>query len=476
VTDRRSAASGVNSGLACSAATPRAALSTFDGAMIVCGIVIGGGIFALPPLVAATAGSLFWMYGVWIIGAVLTLAGTLCYAELATTFPHAGGDYHFLTRAFGRDLSFFFGWARVAVITTGATAVHAFIFGDYASRILPLNRLLDAAGSPGHELASGNLSSAIYAALIVLVLTILNIVGLKESSRTQNVVTTLLIVGMGLVAFGGYQSPAVHTAGAAAGPAGPLRPPLAQLGQALVFVLFAFGGWNEAAYISSELRGGRRTVLVALLAAIAVITVVYLVFVAALASGLGFEGLKASHAPAADVAQRGFGEFGQTLIASVVCLSVLASCNATMIVGARSNYALGQDWPIVSFMSQWNRERDTPVAAFVVQGAITLGLVAFAAFQPSGVRAMVEFTAPVFWFFFMLAGVALMVLRRKFAHVPRPFAVPFYPAVPLLFIATCVFLLWSSLAYAQSQHAIQVSFLVMAAGLAAWIIARFKRR
>jgi APA family basic amino acid/polyamine antiporter len=424
--------------------------------MIVCGIVIGGGIFALPPLVASTAGSAKWMFGAWALGAVLTLVGSLCYAELAATFPHAGGDYHFLTRAFGRDVSFFFGWARVVVTTTGPTAVHAYIFGDYASRILSF----------------GTASPAVYAALVVVLLTALNIVGLKESSRTQNIITLLLIVGMGLVAFGGFQAPAAAPDGATAGLPAASAP---LVGLSLVFVLFAYGGWNEAAYVSAELRGGRRAILTALLAAIAVITILYLVFVAALDTGLGFEGLKASKAPAADVAGRAFGPFGQTLIATVVCLSVLASSNATMIVGARSNYALGLDWPIVSFMGRWDRKRDVPVSAFLVQGAITLALVVFAAFEKDQVRTMVEFTAPVFWFFFMLTGIALFVLRRKYVHVVRPFAVPFYPVLPLIFVGTCAFLFWNSLRYAQSQHALQVAFGVMAVGLVLWLIARLKR-
>jgi len=423
--------------------------------MIVCGIVIGGGIFALPPLVASTSGSPGWMFLAWVLGAVLTVIGSLCYAELAATFPHAGGDYHFLTRAFGRDVSFFFGWARVVVTTTGPTAVHAYIFGQYASRILPL----------------GSASSAIYAALVVVLLTALNILGLKESSRTQNVITLLLIAGMALVAFGGFRTPAFAPDGATAVlPAA--SPPL--LGSALVFVLFTYGGWNEAAYISAELRGGRRAILTALLTAIAVITALYLVFVAALDVGLGFEGLKASQAPAAEVALRAFGPFGQTLIATVVCLSVLASSNATMIVGARSNYALGLDWPIVAFMSRWDPKRGVPVAAFLVQGALTLGLIGFAAYEQSAVRSMVEFTAPVFWFFFMLTGIALFVLRRKYAHVARPFAVPWYPLLPLVFVGTCAFLCWSSWAYAQSQHALLVSFGVMAAGLMLWLVAVVK--
>ncbi|HUD27096.1 MAG TPA: APC family permease [Burkholderiaceae bacterium] len=441
------------SGAEAAPGVPLPVLSTFDAAMIVCGIVIGGSIFVLPSLVASTAGSVDWMFAAWVLGAVLTLVGSLCYAELASTFPHAGGDYHFLTRAFGRDVSFFFGWARVVVTTTGPTAMHAYIFGGYASRILPL----------------GAASSAVYAALVVVLLTALNVVGLKESSRTQNLITLVLVAGMVLVALGGFLTPAESSPAAAAQPA---TPPL--LGLALVFVLYTYGGWNEAAYISAELRGGRRAILTALLCAIAVITALYLVFVAALDVGLGFEGLKASDAPAADVARRAFGPFGQTLIATVVCLSVLASSNATMIVGARSNYALALDWPILSFMSRWDRKRDVPVAAFVVQGAITLGLVVFAAYEQNQVRTIVEFTAPVFWFFFLLSGVSLFVLRKKYAHVARPCPVPLYPLLPLIFVGTCGFLLWNSLKYAQSHHALQVAFGVMAVGFVLWLIARLK--
>ena len=114
--------------------------------------------------------------------------------------------------------------------------------------------------------------------------------------------------------------------------------------------------------------------------------------------------------------------------------------------------------------------------AFLVQGAITLALVIFAAYEKDEVRTMVEFTAPVFWFFFMLTGIALFVLRRKFAHVVRPFSVPLYPVVPLIFVGTCGFLFWNSLQYAQSQHALQVAFGVMAVGFVLWLIARLKRQ
>src|SRR5512139_693730 len=123
---------------ATSMGTPKRVLSVFDGVMIIVGIIIGGGIFTFPPLVAGMTGSIEWMFGAWLFGAALALIGALCYAELATTFPNAGGDYYFLTRAYGKDLSFFFAWARVLVITTGSIALLAFVFAAYMSRVFAL--------------------------------------------------------------------------------------------------------------------------------------------------------------------------------------------------------------------------------------------------------------------------------------------------------------------------------------------------
>jgi amino acid transporter len=437
-------------------ATPRPALSVFDAVMIITGIVIGGGIFSFPPLVAGMTGSVEWMFGAWIAGAVLALIGALCYAELATTFPNAGGDYHFLTRAYGKDLSFFFAWARIMVITTGSIALLAFVFGDYMSRVLSL----------------GTQSSAIWAVIVVIALTAVNIAGLKESSRTQNVMSVLLVLGLLLVVVAGFSQPAPAPS-TPAPPAGSAMPAL--FGTALLFVLFTFGGWNEAAYISAEVRGGNKAIVKALVLALLLVTAVYLLFVAALLTGLGFDGLKASKQVAADVVAKAFGTGGEKLIGALVALAALTSINATMLVAARTNYSLGNDWPLFAFMSRWDAGRDAPVVAFVVTGTLSLALVLIAAVNQSGIKFMVDFTAPVFWFFFLLTGIALFVLRFRYAHVARPFKVPGYPVLPIVFVLTCAFLLYKSLAYTLENRAIQIALYVMAAGLVAWIVARFKR-
>jgi amino acid transporter len=429
--------------------------------MIVTGIVIGAGIYSAPPAVAGFTGSVEWMLFAWILGGVLSLIGALNYAELATTFPNAGGDYHFLTRAYGKDVSFFFAWARVTVITTGSIALLGFVFGDYMTKVLPL----------------GAYSSAIYAALTVVVLTAINLVGLRESARTQNVLTLLEVGGLLLVVLAGVMvgssAPAAAAATVAPAAAGTFVP--AMFGLAMVFVLLTYGGWNEAAYISAEVKGGKRAILRALVLALLLITVAYVAVVLALLYGLGFEGIKDSKAVAADLMTKAFGPFGTTLVGASVAVATLTSINATMLVGARTNYALGNDWPILAFMSRWHGERDAPVRAFIAQAVVALGLIALGAVETNGFKTMVEFTAPVFWFFFLLTGVSVIVLRFKYPHVARPFKVPLYPILPLAFIATCGYLLYSSITYAQSQRAVHVAFYVMLVGLVAWIIARLKR-
>jgi APA family basic amino acid/polyamine antiporter len=436
-------------------AAPTPQLSVFDAVMIIVGIVIGGGIFALPPAIAGLSGSVDWMLAAWVGGAVLSLVGALCYAEMATAFPHPGGDYHFLTRAYGRDLSFFFGWARVTVILTGSIALLAYVCGDYLTRVVSL----------------GPYSSAIYAVLVVVALTAINLVGLRESARAQNILTIVEIGGLVLVVVAGFiaqgPAPSAPTAASSGMPA--------MFGLALVFVLFTFGGWNEAAYISAEVRGGQRSIVTVLVLSICALAAIYLLVVFALVHGLGFEGLKGSKAIGADVMKAAFGPVAEKLIGAMVAVAALTSINATMLVGARNNYALGRDWPLLAFMSRWQGKRNVPVMALLVQAAIALALVLIAAFEQGGVRTLVEFTAPVFWFFLTLVGIGFFILRQRFPQVPRPFKVPLYPLLPLAFVVTCGYLFYSSVTYAQSQNAIQVSFWVMGVGVIAWIAARLKR-
>jgi amino acid transporter len=215
----------------------------------------------------------------------------------------------------------------------------------------------------------------------------------------------------------------------------------------MVFVLLTYGGWNEASYVSAEVRDPGRNMARALVLSILVVTVLYVLVNVALVRGLGLAGLAASKAPAADLLERLTGRGTAVLVSVMVVVSTLTSINATIFTGARSAYAVGRDFAPFRFLGSWHPARQTPVNALVVQAAMALVLILIGALTRRGFETMVEYTAPVFWAFILLAGVALFVLRRRDPGRPRPFRVPFYPVTPLLFCATCVYLLYSSLAY-----------------------------
>lgn len=411
------------------AAAPRPALGVLDAVALIVGIVIGAGIFVTPALVATNTSGPALLIAAWTLGGLIALVGALCYAELATTYPHAGGDYHYLARAFGQDLAFLFGWARMTVIPTGSIALLAFVFGDYATQLADL----------------GEHSSALYAALVVLILTGLNIAGVDHGRRTQNVLTVLEVAGLALVIAAGlvFAAPPAESFV----PTATESAPDAAFGLAMVFVLLSYGGWNEASYISAEVRGRRRNVALALLVSIALIAVLYLLVNLAYLKGLGFEQMSRSDAVAADLLRAAFGAPGAALISILVAVAALTSANATILLGARTTYAIGKDFPQFARLGQWSARANSPVPALLLQGAITLLLVALGAYTRKGVETMIGYTAPVFWFFFTLTGAAMIVLRRRGPAALRPYRVPLYPLTPILFCASSAYLLYASIAH-----------------------------
>jgi amino acid transporter len=439
--------------------TPGQLLSRSGAIAIIIGIVIGAGIFKTPSMVAGITADIGWMMAVWVAGAIISMAGALCYAELATMYPHAGGDYHFLSKAYGKNIAFLYGWAKATVINTGSIALLAFVFGDYMTKVLAL----------------GPYSSVVWAIVIIVTLTLVNLVGIHLSSKIQTLLTLFEVAGLIVIiaaGFGLIGSPLPSVEHAAAFSS---TPPLGLLGLALVFVLLTFGGWNESAYISAEVKGGSKAIVFVIVSSIIIITIIYLLVNWALIAGLGIEQLANSKAAPADLLALALGPVGEKLLGLFVAIAALTSINATMIVGARTNYAMGDDWRGLRFMGQWQSARGSPHLALLVQSAICLGLVGFGAFQADGFDAMVEFTAPVFWLFLLLVGIAVFILRIKHGDVKRDFRIPLYPITPLLFCVSCAYLSYSSFTYAHSKGAVYISLYVMLLGLVALIFLRTKR-
>jgi basic amino acid/polyamine antiporter, APA family len=171
---------------------PRASLTVTDGALMMVGIIIGIGIFKTPQLVALFSPNEWTFVALWVLGGVTTLIGALVYAELAAAYPSTGGEYTFLTKAYGQQVGFLFAWARTTVIQTGAIAAVAFVFGDYAQELYSL----------------GAFGPAIYAALALLALTLINIAGTYQSKTAQNILTLVLVVAMVLIVVVGFMNAA----------------------------------------------------------------------------------------------------------------------------------------------------------------------------------------------------------------------------------------------------------------------------
>ena len=438
-----------------SAAGPAQTLSLGDAVGIVVGLVIGAGIFKTPSLVAANTGTEWVMIAVWVAGGVVSVIGALCYAELATAYPHAGGDYHFVGRAFGRELSFLYAWARMTVIAAGSIALLAFVFGDYCTRLFPL----------------GEHSPAVYAALLVSALTGVNIVGIRAGKRTQNWLTVCEVGGLVIVVIAGlFLAPATAPAQTAVAD----RPWYAGVGLSMIFVLLTYGGWNEAAYVSAEVKDRNRNIIRSLLLSLGVVTVLYVLVNIAYLRGLGMAAMSKSDVVAADLLARVWGENGARLISLIIAVSTLTSVNATIIVGARSNFALGREWPLFSFLARWDSASGAPRNSYVFQAAIALGLILLGALTRKNFETMVDYTAPVFWAFFLLVGLSLFVLRTHEPERERPFRVPFFPVTPLVFVLSCFYLLYSSLAYTGVGALVGVG--VLATGAVVMLFGRQRAR
>lgn len=423
-----------------SEAGPPAQLSVFDAVVMMLGLVVGIGIFRTPSLVASGVGSEAMFILVWLVGGLVTLIGALCYAELAAAHPHAGGEYHFLRRALGRPVATMFGWARCTVIQTGSIALVAFLLGDYVAQVIPL----------------GPHGPAIYAALSVVVLTAINVIGTAAGKNLQAVVTFIQIGAMvAIIGFGFFGSaPPVAVAPI------PVPEEAAALGVAMIFVLLTYGGWNDAASLSGELRDAPQNIAKVLTLGTALLVTLYVLANMALLSILGLDGLRASDAVAADMMRAAAGPSGEMLVTLAIVVAAISTLNATLFTGGRVFYAMGRDLKVLRWMGVWNQRGSAPANAQIVQAAIALALIAMGSTTPDGFKAMVDYTAPVFWMFLLMIGCSLFVLRWREPHRKMPFKVPLYPLTPVLFCLTSAYMLYASVMHTGVAALVGIGVLI----------------
>lgn len=466
-------------------AAPRRELSLFDSTCVIVGIIIGAGIYRSTPDIAGCVPSAGWLVAVWVFGGLFALVGAMCYAELASAYPKAGGDYVYLTRAYDRPLGFLFAWSELWVVRPGSLGAMAFAFAEYANRIWP-----QAEGETARMVGLG------YAIGAIGVLTAINALGVRQGKWTQNILTVAKFVGLMLVVVVGFstrapqpankdgtpaadqadarQDTAAHpdAANAAApktdafpqnAPAAPapwvipvLGWPVAAVdwsafGLAMILVLFTYGGWNEMGYIGAEVRHPERNIFRALMLGTTAVVAIYVLVNLAFVHAVGFEGVR-SKTVATDVLRLALGRGAEAAMAVLICVSALGVINGQIFTGARIYYAMGRDHALYSPLGHWNAKLDTPLVSLLVQAGVTIALVLGFGLSGDGFNRLVNFTAPPFWFFLFLVAISVLVFRAQEPDVPRPYRVFAYPVTPLLLGMGCLYMMYASVNWAIANR------------------------
>jgi len=366
-------------------------LTLFDATMIVMGGIVGAGIFMNPSVVARAVSSPAAIVGAWVAGGVLALAGAFIYAELAARRPAVGGQYAYLREAYHPLAAFLYGWTLLLVSQSGGMAAVAMTFARY---------FRDLSGSAA--------SDGAIAALALACLTLVNCLGVRAGSNAQSALMALKIGAVLLLVVSGARAlPAAPVASPEADAAG-LLGRLTMFGAALVPVMFAYGGWQTAGFMSGELRHPRRDLPRGLLIGVIGVVVLYVAVNVVCVRALGPAGLAATTAPASDVMRAAWGEPGARLIAAGIALSTLGFLSQGLLTAPRVYFAMAQDGVFFAKVAALHPVTRVPVVAIVLQGALATVIALSGRYDQ-----VLGYVVAIDALFFGLTAAALVILRRR---------------------------------------------------------------
>jgi APA family basic amino acid/polyamine antiporter len=379
-------------------------------AAMVIGTIIGASIFVQPSEVTAQVHSVSWVLLVWLAAGALTLIGSLVCAELASELPRTGGVYVYLSEAFHPALGFLWGWAMFLTMHSGIIAAIATVFARYAAYFVPM-------GANGQR--------AVGVSLIVL-LSAVNYVGVKQGSRVQTAFTVVKLVAVALivivgVALGGRVSQHFVSSGVGGDTSGGFL-------RAMAAGLFAYGGWHMVTYSAGETVEPAKTIPRALLIGTLVVTGAYMAMNAVYLYVMPLEKVAASTRVAADLADTLLGSGGGGLVSAIVLISTFGALTGIILAGPRVYFAMARDGLLPRWFGVVHPTYATPHRAIAAQGIWASILMATGTF-----RAL--FTRVVYteWLFFGLMAIGLMLLRKR-PGLTRGYAIWGYPFTPLLFV------------------------------------------
>lgn len=419
--------------------------------MIAIGGTIGSGIFLTPALVAQQLPSPVWILFVWGLGGIITLAGSLTFAELGGMMPKAGGMYVYLSEAYSPLAGFLFGWAYFLVVNTGGLAGVCIAFATYLGHFIPLSQL--------------QIQCVAVAGLIFV--TILNVMGVKIGGIFSDLFTLLKIAGIAILIVVGL--------GWGTGSAGVEGGPLVSvsggaLAAAMIGVLWSYGGWQHASFAAGEARNPTRSVPRAMMFGAAAVTVVYSLANVAYLFMLSPGELGASQRPASDAISLILGPIGGSIVAVAIFVSTFGSAGIYTLTAPRIYFAMANDGLFFKKVAEVHPRFQTPALAIILQTCWAIALILFwGTFNE--VISYVVFTD---WIFFGLTGAAVFVLRKRRPDIDRPYRTFGYPLTPLLFVGISCWFVVNTLIDQPAQAFAGLGFLAL--GVPVYYYWKNKRR
>lgn len=400
----------------------RRVLGVWDAAALMVGVMIGSGIFATPPLVAGYVPTAAGILGIWALGGLAALCGALCFAELTGMFPLTGGSYAFLREAYGRFPSFAYGWSALLITYPASIAAVSVVFTAYLANIVPI----------------AESTRPWIAAILCLVLTGLNIIGVRLGAAVLRIMTGAKILALGLVAIAGIVAARHFTMPAGGTSVGMPTPTwsLAALALAFTSVVWTYEGWADGPTIAGETRRPERDVPRGLLLGTLAVTAIYLLANVAYLLVLGLDGLRKTDRAAVAIAEAAFGKRGGGFVTLLVLVSTLGSILGMIIAASRVFFAMGRDRLFFAWVGTVHPRLHTPAAALVGVGLISAVYAIVGTFE-----GIIRYFVFVSGLFFLLIIGSVFLHRWKRPNAPRPVRIPFYPLPPLLYLAVEVTLL-----------------------------------
>jgi APA family basic amino acid/polyamine antiporter len=429
-------------------------LGLFAAFSMVVGNVIGTGVFLKARVMTCNVDTPGMVIAVWVIAGVMSLLGALTYAELATIFPRAGGEYVFIQQAYGRLWGFLYGWTRFFVATTGAIAALAtglaiFLNALSGGAVEALRLTLPGVGSIG--------GIALVAVAAVWAVTLVNCADISTGGRVASVLTAMklvLVAGVGIGAFvladGSWSNYALSGAGGTCeGVDAAARGGMAGIGAAMMAALWGYNGWNEVTFVAGEIKDPGRALPLAIIGGILTVVALYVTVNAGyfyVLPPLAIASVSAAAPVATVVATEFLGPAAAGLMSGLLAVSVMTALQIVALVGARIPYAMANDGVFFRSLARLSPRTRVPVRALMAQAVWATALVLSGSFD-----TLTDYTIFAVLIFMGLGTSSVFIFRRRLPDVERPYRTWGYPVVPLLFLLTAAWLVLNTLQTSPRQ-------------------------